>query len=102
VETPGLVAIGERNEARHCVLASLTSLWAARSEPAPSRSVSDADGYARHWLERAWRNVIRDRREQPAGVGVARAPEDLVCRTLLDDQPGIHDGNAVGDLRNHR
>ena len=36
--------------------------------------------------------------EQPPRVRVLRVVEDLVDRALLDDPPGVHDGDPVGDV----
>ena len=43
----------------------------------------------------------RERAEQAPGVGVLGVVEDLVERALLDDLPGVHDEDAVGDLGDH-
>jgi len=37
--------------------------------------------------------------EKSFGVGMARAAKNFGDRALLDDSPGVHDGDAVGDLR---
>ena len=40
-------------------------------------------------------------REQPGSVGVTRVLEQLPHRRLLDDLAGIHNGDPVGDPRDH-
>ena len=42
------------------------------------------------------RRAARHRREQPARVGMLRVAEDRAHRPVLDDAPGVHDGDAVG------
>ena len=43
----------------------------------------------------------RDRAQQAPRVGMLRVVEDLVERPLLDDAAGVHDDDAVGDVRDH-
>ena len=42
-----------------------------------------------------------DRAEQSPGVGVLGVVEDLVERPLLDDPPGVHHRDPVGDVGHH-
>ena len=44
----------------------------------------------------------RHRLDQAPGIGVARIGKDLVARAHLDDLAEIHDGDAVGDVFDHR
>src|SRR3712207_4428075 len=41
----------------------------------------------------------RDRAQQPPRVRMLRVVEDLVEGPLLDDPPGVHDGDPVRDVR---
>ncbi len=43
-----------------------------------------------------------DRLEQRLGIGMARRAEELVPRRQLDDAAEIHDGDAVGEVVDHR
>jgi hypothetical protein len=42
----------------------------------------------------------RDRPQQPPRVGVLRGAEDALARGVLDDPPGAHHRDLVGDRRN--
>ena len=47
------------------------------------------------------RRRLGDRREQPLGVRVLRAREQVVDRRLLDDLPGVHHDDAVAEVGDH-
>ena len=82
-------------------VAALDALGAARCERASRRLRIDACGDAGHRHDLARANVIGHRFDQPARVGMARARQHLISRRLLDHAPGVHDGDAVGDLADH-
>ena len=45
---------------------------------------------------------IRRRGDEVTGVGVCRSGEDVGRGPVFDHTPGIHDGNGVGEIGDHR
>jgi len=91
----------QRAAAAGCVICGVVSqVLSARvqrarnAQPAAARAwmASCRDGLERIAAPAAARTEL----SKTLGVGVQRAPEDVVDRTGLDDAPGIHDADLVG------
>src|SRR3954447_9174346 len=74
---------------------------AARVEEAALRAAARQRGMARDADDRPLARDVRDRPEQPARVGVARVREHPLAWAGLDDAPGVHHRDAVGELGDH-
>ena len=83
---------------RSCNAAVRTGSAARRRSPAAWRR-STAPGPVIGSRPRCRRSTRGMEAEQRRGVGMQRAREELVHRRELDDLAGIHDRDAVGDLR---
>ena len=86
------------DELGHCRVAGLDLDRAARRERAARRPLADPDRDPGHGLEPARVQVVGDRRDETPRVRVLRPGEDVRGTTFLDDPPGVHDGDPVGDL----
>ena len=73
---------------------------AARAEVAAGRAVVHRGRHSRYGRQALGPRPVhpRDRAQQAPRVRVLRVVEDLVDRPLLDDAPGVHDEDAVGDV----
>src|SRR3954464_9785110 len=82
-------------------LVGLAHVRAARMERAARRLEDQRRRAALDRDERlvAWQVEARDRPEQTPCVRVLRRAEDGVLVGVLDDPPGVHHGDGVGDLR---
>src|SRR5438034_5242352 len=95
--TPCLVPLGHPLARREHLMADLDGKGAARCKEAALRAVpgsrrrpGDADELvlARH---------LGDRLDEPARIRMCRGAEEIALRTDLDDAPGVHHGDAVGE-----
>jgi hypothetical protein len=91
--------IGERRELG---LAAVDPERAARRECTAGRALTHSDRDPGHSLEAAGMEVVGDRGDEAARIRVLRFSEDLGRGPLLHDPAGVHDGDPVGDLRDHR
>src|SRR6266849_6995607 len=80
--------------------------WAAGPEPAARRRVHRRGDVALqdHTLASPLDDWVRDRnrREQRAGVGMARPPVQLPARSDLDDLAQVHDRYSIRDVFDDR
>ncbi len=97
-----LVLRRDRAQLRDLGAAPVDDERAAVVEAAAVRAPARGRRPARDALEGAGLAQVRDRVEQRARVGVRGVREDRVPRPELGDLPGVHHGDAVGDVGDHR
>ncbi len=79
--------------------AGVLDLAAAGREGACVRQVAQIGRRTRNGDKaRATRALVHGRTQQALGIGMQRRPHHVRHRSLLDEAPGIHDGDAVGDF----
>ena len=79
-------------------------MWAARVERTARRLIGRRRDFAYQtlggilciWIQR------RDRRKQRFGIRMARAVEQILCRSTFDNAPQIHHGDMVTGMGHDR
>jgi hypothetical protein len=91
------------HQRRQCGGAGIEARPAAGREAAAGRRIEKAGRQALDGLELVGAGPVeaRHRAQEPDGVGMAGAGEDVLRRALLDHLAGIHDVDAVGIARHH-